>query len=172
MNISADSRLPDGNGQPSLRFVFSHPAHFIAFGFGVGLSPLAPGTFGTLLAFPIHYWLEPRLLDGEYLLLLAAMFALGIWACHGSGRRLGVADHGGMVWDELVAFLLVLFLVPPTILWQAFAFLLFRLFDILKPPPIRHFDRSMKNGLGVMFDDLLAAFFALLCLAVWKMLTT
>jgi phosphatidylglycerophosphatase A len=98
------------------------------------------------------------------------MFIVGAWACEVSGRRLGVHDHGGMVWDEVTAFLMVLFFTPATLLWQVCAFLLFRLFDIVKPVPIRYFDRTLRNGLGVMFDDLLAAFYALLCLAGWKFL--
>ena len=163
MTTSADSF-----GRASVRFVISHPAHFIAFGFGVGLAPVAPGTFGTLLAFPIYTLLAPRLDPYEFTLLLLAMFVIGIWACERSGRKLGVHDHGGMVWDETVAFLLVLFLTPNQLVWQAFAFLLFRLFDIFKPAPIRHLDRSIRNGVGVMLDDLLAAFYTLLCLAAWK----
>ena len=150
------------------RFVFSHPAPLIAFGFGVGLAPIAPGTFGTLLAFPIHAWLYPRLGDVAYAALLPALFVLGAWACQVTGRKLGVHDHGGMVWDETVAFLIVLYFIPPTPAWQVSAFVLFRFFDIVKPQPIRHFDRSIHNGFGVMFDDLLAAFYTLLCLAGWK----
>lgn len=165
MSISADMR---SYGQPSARFVFSRPAHFIAFGFGIGLIPFAPGTFGTLLAFPLHAWLLPRLGEPLYAALLPVLFLAGVWACHASGRRLGVHDHGGMVWDETVAFMIVLFFTPASLLWQAFAFLLFRVFDIVKPMPIRHFDRSIRNGFGVMFDDLLAAFYTLLCLAGWK----
>lgn len=148
--------------------MLSHPAHFIAFGFGVGLAPFAPGTFGTLLAFPIYTLAVPRLDPLQFALLILAMFLIGIWACERSGKALGVHDHGGMVWDETVAFLLVLFLTPNNPVWQAFAFLLFRLFDIFKPAPIRHFDQSIRNGAGVMLDDLLAAFYALLCLAAWK----
>jgi phosphatidylglycerophosphatase A len=163
LTISADAL-----GRPSFRFVVSHPAHFLAFGFGVGLIPVAPGTFGTLLALPLHASLRPLLGEQNFALLLLGLFFLGVWACHVTGRRLGVHDHAGMVWDETVAFLIVLYFTPDTPIWQAFAFLLFRLFDILKPMPIRHFDRSLRNGLGVMFDDLLAAFFTLLCLAGWK----
>ena len=103
-------------------------------------------------------------------MLVVVLFALGVWACHVTGKRLGVHDHGGMVWDETVAFLIVLYFTPASPIWQAFAFLLFRLFDIVKPIPIRHFDRTVRNGLGVMFDDLLAAFYTLLCLAAWKIL--
>jgi len=155
-------------GRPTFRFVFSHPAHCIAFGFGVGLIPFAPGTFGTLLAFPIHAWLAPRLGPQGFLLVLIAMLAIGAWACEVAGKRLGAHDHGGMVWDETTAFLALLFLTPVQTAWQAFAFLLFRLFDIFKPAPIRHFDRNIRNGAGVMFDDLIAAFYAALCLAAWK----
>ena len=95
------------------------------------------------------------------LALLAAAFLLGVWACARAGRALGVADHGGIVWDEIVAYALVLLFTPPGWLWIALAFALFRLFDILKPWPIRFFDTRLKNGFGVMFDDLLAAVYAI-----------
>jgi phosphatidylglycerophosphatase A len=156
--------------QPDWRFVLGHPSHFLAFGFGVGLIPFAPGTFGTLLAFPIFGYLDSRLDTQAWVLALVALFWIGVWATGRCGRSLGAPDHGGMVFDETVAFLMVLFLTPRTLLWQTFAFLLFRLFDILKPPPIRYVDRRMKGGLGVMLDDLIAAFFALLCLAGWKVI--
>ena len=156
--------------RPSWRFLLSHPAHFVAFGFGVGLAPVAPGTWGTLLALPIYWLASPRLEPVEFLLMLVALFALGVWACEVSGRAIGVSDHGGMVWDETVAFLLVLFFVPATLAWQAAGFLLFRLFDILKPPPIRYYDRTFKSGFGVMLDDLIAAFYTLLVFAVAKTL--
>jgi phosphatidylglycerophosphatase A len=100
-----------------------------------------------------------------YLGALAALFAIGVWACNVTGRALGRPDYGGMVWDEVVAFLLVLFFTPVHGYWQAFAFLLFRLFDIVKPPPIRYYERRFKGGFGAMFDDLIAAFYALLALA-------
>ena len=156
--------------RPSWRFLLSHPAHFVAFGFGAGLAPVAPGTWGTLLALPIHWLISPRLEPVEYLLVLAVLFALGVWACAVTGRAIGISDHRGMVWDETVAFLLVLFFVPATLPWQAAAFLLFRLFDILKPPPIRYYDRTFKNGFGVMLDDLVAAFYTLVVLAIVKTL--
>jgi phosphatidylglycerophosphatase A len=154
--------------RPGARFAFSHPAHFIALGFGAGLSPLAPGTAGTLLALPL-WWAFGG--DGDPVLLLAVLtflFGLGVWACGVSGRDLGVADHGAMCWDEVVAFLLVLALVPDDPAWQAAAFVLFRAFDILKPPPIRQMEARFKGGFGVMFDDLLAAGYTLLALAVVK----
>jgi len=157
---------PDLVLRPSWRFLLSHPAHLVAFGFGAGLMPVAPGTWGTLLALPVFLLVSPRLDPLEFLLMLAVLFALGVWACEVTGRAIGAADHGGMVWDETVAFLLVLFFAPATLPWQAAAFLLFRLFDILKPPPIRYYDQALKSGFGVMLDDLIAASYALLVLAV------
>ncbi len=159
---------PDLVLRPSWRFLLSHPAHLVAFGFGAGLVPVAPGTWGTLLALPVFVLISPRLEAVEYLLMLAVLFALGVWACEVTGRAIGAADHGGMVWDETVAFLLVLFFAPATLPWQAAAFLLFRLFDILKPPPIRYYERTFKNGFGVMLDDLIAACYTLLVLAIAK----
>ena len=154
--------------RPSWRFVLRHPAHFIAFGGGAGLAPVAPGTWGTLLAFPLYWILAPLLAPAEYLVLICALFGLGIWACEITGRTIGVSDHRGMVWDETVAFLIVLFLVPTTLYWEAVAFLLFRAFDILKPQPIRYYERRFRNGFGVMLDDLVAAFFTLVVLAIAK----
>lgn len=147
-----------------------HPAHFIAFGGGVGLMPFSPGTFGTLLAFPIYWALVPWITTLQLIAITGLLFLVGMWACGVAGRALGVADHGGMVWDEIVAFLLVLCFVPPWGYWPATAFLLFRLFDILKPQPIRHYDRTLRGGFGVMFDDLVAAFYTLIVLAIAKTL--
>ena len=149
-----------------------HPAHLVALGAGAGLVPRAPGTAGTLLAFPLYWGLASVCAAPALLALIALGFALGVWACGHTGRALGVADHGAIVWDEIVAFMLVLVFTPEGYLWQACAFLLFRLFDILKPPPIRYFDRRWKNGFGVMFDDLLAAGYSLLALAVARLLIT
>ena len=162
--------MPDLLLRPTWRFILSRPAHFIAFGFGAGLAPIAPGTVGTLLAFPLYWLFVPQVGALEFLLLILVLFILGVWACDTAGRALGVSDYGGMVWDETVAFLLVLFLVPATLYWQAAAFLLFRLFDILKPPPIRHYDQTLKSGFGVMLDDLIAAFYTLVVLAIAKTL--
>ena len=157
--------------RPPAGFAFSHPAHFVALGFGAGLSPFAPGTAGTLLAFPL-WWLlagSSGLRDPLILLaVLAFLFGLGVWACALTGRHLGVADHGAMCWDEVVAFLLVLALVPQDPWWQAAAFVLFRAFDVVKPPPIRQLEMRFKGGFGVMFDDILAAGYTLLVLAVVK----
>jgi phosphatidylglycerophosphatase A len=151
--------------RPSFALLTSHPAHFIALGFGTGLAPVAPGTIGTLLAFPIYAVLERWLAPAGILALLPVLFALGVWACGRTGRALDSADHSGMNWDEIVAFLLVLVFTPPSLAWQAAAFGAFRLFDIAKPPPIRLIDRKVKGGFGVMLDDLLAAFYALIVLA-------
>ncbi len=151
---------------PSWRFLFAHPAHFVALGFGAGLSPVAPGTFGTLLAIPIAMGLQARFSDAGYLLVVAAFAAIGIWAASVTGKDLGVPDHGAIVWDEVVAFLLVLFFAGTDGARVAFAFLLFRFFDIVKPPPIRQLDAALKNGFGVMADDFLAAGYTLLALAV------
>jgi phosphatidylglycerophosphatase A len=154
----------------SWRFVGSHPAHAIALLAGVGLIRIAPGTFGTLGAVPLHLWAVGHLPPLAYLAAIALLFAIGIWATGRTARDLGVPDHGAIVWDETVAFLLVLFFTPAGLVWQAFAFAAFRAFDILKPPPIGHFDRSLHGGFGVMFDDLLAAGYTLLCLAAARAL--
>ena len=154
--------------RPTAQFTFSHPAHFIALGFGAGLSRWAPGTAGTLVAFPL-WWViggghEPLLLLG----FISLLFGVGIWACELTGRHLGVADHGAMCWDEVVAFLLILAIAPQGPWWQAAAFFLFRAFDVVKPPPIRQLEMRFKGGFGVMFDDLLAAGYTLLVLALFK----
>lgn len=163
--------LPDAAARPTWRFMLRHPAHLIALGAGAGLVPVAPGTAGTVLAFPIYWALAFWYSAPTVLALLAIGFILGMWACGTTGRALGVADDGAMVWDEIVAFALVLAFTPAGWLWQTGAFLLFRLFDIAKPPPIRYFDRKLKSGFGVMFDDLLAAFYTLLVLAMAKIVT-
>lgn len=155
---------------PNWRFLFEHPAHFLACGLGSGLSPVAPGTAGTLFAWLSYPWLRGRFSEAELLLFLLVAFVVGIYACEKTGRDLGVPDHGAMVWDEIVPFWLVLLLCPDEPGWQLTAFLAFRGFDIVKPPPIRQLDRRLKNGFGVMLDDLLAAFYTLLLLALLKAL--
>jgi phosphatidylglycerophosphatase A len=156
--------------RPTPQFAAAHPAHMIAFGFGSGLVPFAPGTAGTLAAWAVGWFLggvwPPSVLLGA----AAAGFAIGVWACGVTGKRLGVPDHGAMVWDEIVAFLLILSIVPRSFEWQAAAFVLFRLFDIVKPPPIRWFERRYHGGFGVMLDDVLAAGYTLLALALLKRL--
>jgi len=146
-----------------------HAAHVIALGFGAGRAPVAPGTFSTLLAWPVG-WALGDAPAGVALVTIAVLLLIGVWACGVTGQDLGVHDHGSMVWDEFVAFLLVLAIVPRELAWQAAAFGLFRAFDIVKPAPIRWFERRYTGGFGVMFDDLLAAGYTLLVLALAKRL--
>ena len=156
------------------RFLLAHPAHFIALGLGSGLSPVAPGTVGTLwgwLAFLVlQLWLGPR----EMGFLIALSLPLGWWACTLTARHLGVADPGAVVWDEIVAIWLILWLAMPMgFLGQLVAFGLFRYFDAAKPGPVRWADRLFKGfgwrgGLGIMLDDLVAAGCTLLVIALWR----
>ncbi len=150
--------------KPDRKFLLAHPAHFLALGFGSGLAPKAPGTWGTLVALPI-YLLAIQFAGAWLIALLAAiLFIVGIWTAEVTGRALGVADHGSIVIDEIAAYLLVLAVTPRTFWWVLLAFGLFRLFDIWKPWPIRLADRKLKGGFGVMFDDLLAALFSIACI--------
>ena len=150
---------------PSIQLLIAHPAHFLSLGFGSGLAPKAPGTFGTLVAFPL-YWAVMLLPVYQQYTLILALFVLGVYVCHATGLALGVSDHGAIVWDEIVAMMLVLMCTPFSLLWWLAAFLLFRLFDIWKPFPIRQCDASIKGGLGVMLYDVLAAIYAIICLKV------
>lgn len=155
--------------RPTPAFAFGRPARIVAFGFGAGLARFAPGTFGTLAAWPLGWMLagtHPALAGP----LLAALFLFGVWACGVTARELGVADHGAIVWDEIVAFLVILLVLPRSIAWQAAGFVVFRAFDIGKPPPIRWIERRYRGGFGVMFDDLVAAGYTLLVLAVVRRL--
>lgn len=156
--------------RPGFAFVFGHPAHFLAFGFGAGLSRFAPGTAGTLIGFPVYWLIGPLQTALGVCVLITALFAIGAWACEHTGRHLGIADHGGMCWDEIVAFLLILQIAPDSLPWQIAAFFLFRFFDVVKPWPIRDLEKRMKGGFGVMFDDVLAAGYTLLVLAAAKRL--
>ena len=150
--------------------IFRDPVHFAAFGFGFGLSPVAPGTFGSLPGVLLA-WLTMPLTLGWRIAILGALIAAGIWICGESARRLGAHDHPGIVWDEIAGMYLTLLVVPPQIgPWLA-AFLLFRLFDIWKPWPIRDLDHRMSGGAGIMLDDLVAALYAALLLAFWGWFT-
>jgi phosphatidylglycerophosphatase A len=149
----------------TIRFLLAHPAHFLALGFGTGLSPWAPGTVATLFAIPLGDWLALQTTDAGYLAVVALFFVAGAWASERTGRDLGAADHGGIVVDEIAAFLLMMFFTGTSLARIALAFLLFRLFDIVKPPPIRAIDARMKHGVGVMLDDLVAAAMALFVFA-------
>lgn len=152
--------------KPTFSWVFQSPARIFAFGFGSGLIRPAPGTWGTLAGWLIWAVLLRHMPDVPMAFFLVLAFVYGCWVCHRAGRDLGVSDHGGIVWDEMVAIWLVLWLSPDSLGAQAMAFVLFRIFDIIKPPPIRYFDRRWSNGFGVMWDDLLAAGYSLLIMAI------
>lgn len=140
-----------------------HPLDFLALGFGSGLVPRAPGTAGTVAAIPV-YLLASSLKLPTYLLLVTAMFLAGIAICAHTARRLGVHDHPGIVWDEIVGYLVTMAMAPAGWLWIVIGFVLFRLFDIVKPWPIRWLDKHVHGGFGIMLDDLLAGLFAAILL--------
>ncbi len=136
--------------------VWQDPVYFVAFGFGSGLMPVAPGTWGTLAAIPVYL----LLLNSHwiiYLTLTVLAFLLGVWVSDKVTNDLGIQDYKGVVWDEIVGYLLTMFLVPHGLIWMILGFILFRIFDIWKPQPIRFIDRKIKGGLGIMLDDALAA---------------
>lgn len=153
---------------PSLKFLFAHPAHFFACGCGSGLAKWAPGTFGTLFGWVSFLSFRPYFTDFQLLWLFTAAFLAGIWFINVAGLALGEVDHGSIVWDEIVPFWLILLLTPDAFLWQLAAFALFRFYDITKPQPARYFDEHIKNGFGVMADDLVAAGYTVLSLALLK----
>lgn len=136
--------------------VWQDPIYFIAFGFGSGLMSVAPGTWGTLAAMPI-YLLLLNCHWSIYLLLTTFAFFLGVWVSDKVSRDLGVNDYKGIVWDEVVGYLLTMFMAPKGFFWMVLGFILFRIFDIWKPQPIRLVDRKIHGGWGIMLDDALAA---------------
>lgn len=137
----------------------SRLALWSAQGFGVGRMPWAPGTFGTLLAIPLYLALSPLGL-AWYALVVALLFLVGVWLCGVADQVLGTSDHGSIVWDEIVGYLVTMLAAPGGWSWIVGGFVLFRLFDIWKPWPIRLIERRVGGGLGVMLDDLIAAAFA------------
>jgi phosphatidylglycerophosphatase A len=161
--------------RPNSRFMLSKLSHIVAQGLGSGLSPIMPGTAGTLFA-----WLSFNVLSTRWpeiftplnwAIIIVGGFIVGIWACEKTGRDLGIADHGSMVWDEIIAFWLVLlFIMPAPLGTQFWAFIWFRFFDMVKPPPIGYCDHHLKGGFGVMWDDILAAFYTLLTFALWRVI--
>ena len=159
--------------RPNVNFMLSHPVHWVSLGFGSGLSPIMPGTMGTLFGWLSFYVLTMRwpefFTPAVWGAIILVGFVVGIWLCDKTGQALGVPDHGAIVWDEIIAIWLVMvFVMPASFKAQLVAFLIFRAFDMVKPPPIRQFERRYKNGFGVMGDDLIAAFFTLLVLALWR----
>ena len=169
----------DAPARPTAGYLVRHPARWIALGLGSGLSPRAPGTVGTLWAWVSFLVLEPWLDDLDWILLIAASLAIGWWACTRTARELRIADPSCIVWDEVVAFWIVLLMIGPAPIWeQAAAFAVFRFFDAVKPPPVGWADQLFKSrsgqppgwlqGWGILFDDLVAAFCTLLLWALWR----
>jgi len=153
--------MNDKNPDNLVSTVLRDPVHLLAFGLGSGLLPIAPGTWGSFFTALVFWWVAPV----DVLVLLgvtSVLFVLGIWICGTSSRRLGVHDHGGIVWDEVVGMLLTLAVARPEPQWIAVAFFAFRIFDVWKPWPIRDVDHSLGGGLGIMLDDVLAAVYAAL----------
>ena len=144
------------------QWLVKRPVCFIGFGFGTGLAPKAPGTFGTLPALFIAGLLLGCGLGKFGLAVLSViLFFIGIWICDVTERSIGVHDYGGIVWDEIAAMMLVLACVPQGLGWWLAAFAAFRFFDAVKPPPIRWFDQKVHGGFGVMLDEFIAALFAI-----------
>ncbi|MEP7138196.1 MAG: phosphatidylglycerophosphatase A [Caldimonas sp.] len=165
--------------RPGWRFLLAHPAHLVALGFGSGLSPIAPGTAGTLWAWVAYVVLQPELGDVGRGVVLGIATLVGWWACTVTARHLAQADPSSVVWDEIVAFWLVLWLVTPaTFTEQAVAFVLFRIFDAAKPGPVAWADQRFKlrrgqpigwaQGFGILLDDFVAALCTLLVIAAWR----
>lgn len=148
-----------------------NPIHLLAFGFGSGLSPKAPGTAGTVVALLLYLPLSQLSLP-LYLALTIVATLVGIWLCGVTSRDLGVHDHGGIVWDEFAGFWITMIAAPAGCLWLLLGFVLFRALDILKPWPIKWVDKKIHGGLGIMLDDVLAGIMAALCLqAIWILST-
>lgn len=139
------------------RLSIKNPLHWLAVGFGSGLSPKAPGTFGSLAAIPFFYLLQ-QLPMPAYLTLVTLAFVVGVWACQAATDAIGVEDHGAIVWDEFVGMWITCIALPSGFWWIVAAFVTFRFFDILKPWPIRWFDNNCHGGFGIMIDDVVAGF--------------
>ena len=159
------------NTPVNARTIFTDPVHFLAFGFGTGLAPFAPGTFGSIPGL-IVFWLTLDFRLYVQLGIAVTIALAGIWICGESARRIGVHDHGGIVWDEIVGMYITLLVAPVTVTGFVLAFVLFRIMDIVKPWPIRDLDHSIHGGLGIMLDDLAAALYAALLLGLYGWLMT
>ena len=163
-----------GIAHPSVKFMLQHPAHLIALGFGSGLPRVAPGTVGSLWAWLAYLVLALWLSPAQIGWLIAASIPVGWWACTVTAKHMRVADPGHIVWDEVVAMWIVLWLCMPMGFWgQLTCFALFRFFDAVKPQPVKWADRLFKGfgprgGWGIMWDDLVAAFCTLLVIALWR----
>ena len=171
--------LAGAGRRPGWRFLLGHPAHAIALGFGSGLVPVAPGTAGTVFAWLVYDLLQPAIDDAARALVLLGAISVGWWACTVTARHLDQTDPSAIVWDEVVAFWLVLWLLTPaSFAAQAAAFVLFRVFDAAKPGPVAWADQRFKGrrsepigwaqGFGILFDDLVAALCTLVVIAAWR----
>lgn len=145
--------------------VFQSPIHITAFGFGSGLAPFAPGTFGTLAAIPFYLILSLFPLWFYFAVIVIATL-IGIWVCGESAKKLGVHDHSGIVWDEFVGFWITMFAAPSGLVWILVGFVLFRIFDIWKPWPIYIVDDKVQGGLGIMLDDIIAGVYAFIIMQI------
>ncbi|WP_370738134.1 phosphatidylglycerophosphatase A family protein [Necropsobacter massiliensis] len=152
---------------PLQRITLRNPVHLFALGFGAGLIRPAPGTWGSLAGTLIGWLLLQYLTPNSFLILTALCFLLGCYLCRKTSQDMGVHDHGAIVWDEFVGIFIVLLAVPQlSFFWCATAFVLFRLFDIWKPFPIKYFDQKVENGFGIMLDDVLAAIYAAIVILI------
>jgi phosphatidylglycerophosphatase A len=170
----SESSLQPRATRASVGFMLAHPAHAIALGFGSGLAPKAPGTVGSLWGWLSWLVIQHHLSWPAQAVLIATGLAIGCWACTVTARHMGVSDPGAIVWDEVIAMWLILYLIMPTDFWgQLAAFALFRFFDAAKPGPVAWADQLFKGfgwrgGWGILWDDLVAAFCTLLVIAVWR----
>jgi len=147
--------------QPPARVIFTNPVHFLAFGMGSGLSPVAPGTTGTLAAIPFTWLMAHYLSLPGYLAITLFALVIGFWICGRSSEMLGVHDHRGIVWDEFVGYFITMIAVPTEWYWYLLGFFLFRFFDVIKPWPAHYFDNRIHNGIGIVMDDVVAGLYAL-----------
>ena len=159
--VISNGKLKTTATQNLIRDVVRDPVHWLAFGLGSGLLPIAPGTWASLFT-AIVFWLVAPVPKIAFAAVIVLMFVVGVWICGESARRIGVHDHGGIVFDEIVGMLLTLTVVSHEPIWITTAFFLFRIADIWKPWPIRDVDHRLTGGLGIMLDDVLAAFYAAL----------
>lgn len=157
--------MRDYTAQPVPRSVWEKPSHFIAFGFGSGAVPFAPGTFGTLMAIPFYLAMQ-SLSHTMYLFLVVVITLASMWLCDKITKEVGVHDHSGMCLDEIVGYLVTMYGAPHGVIWIIWGFLLFRLFDIWKPWPIRYIDAQIQGGVGIILDDVLAGIYSLIVLRV------
>ncbi|HKT98299.1 MAG TPA: phosphatidylglycerophosphatase A [Paraburkholderia sp.] len=169
-NANAANAAPKGPRRADAPFMLTHPLHIISLGFGSGLSRLAPGTAGTLFAWAAFEVLNRYITVLDWGLLIVVGYLAGIGITGFTAKMLRTEDPSAIVWDEIVAFWLVLLMITPIgFMGKLWAFIVFRCFDTVKPPPIRYFERRFKGGFGIMLDDLVAAFFTLLVIALWRM---